>query len=99
MFASASVEPAASAASVGRRPTEPVIPLSTTSAPDPGGVHHRLGTADHLDAAHSRRGEGPAHRVGCRRVGDRHERRTHRGRLHGKGGGIAATRGQRGDPE
>ena len=32
-MASAKVLPAASAASVGRRPTEPVTPLSTTSAP------------------------------------------------------------------
>ncbi len=33
LFARASVLPAASAASVGRSPTEPVTPLSTTSAP------------------------------------------------------------------
>ena len=35
LFASARLEPAASAASVGRSPTEPVMPLSTTSSPRP----------------------------------------------------------------
>ena len=35
LLASASVDPAASAARVGCRPIEPVMPLSTTSAPEP----------------------------------------------------------------
>ncbi len=35
LFARASTDPAARAASVGRRPIEPVTPLSTTSAPQP----------------------------------------------------------------
>ena len=38
LFASASTDPASRAARVGRRPIDPVIPLSTTSAPHPAAI-------------------------------------------------------------
>ncbi len=100
LFARARVEPAASAARVGRSPIEPVMPLRTTSAPEPASGGRRVLADEHLGSVAGvarRRGDGLAQGVAVTH-GRRDEGRPGGGGLLGEEPGVGAG-GEGGDGE